>query len=67
MVATPDREEVVTPNLDKYRGKWVAIKGSKVVASGDDPTEVLRQVEKRGLTGWVLDRVPENPDSIFVL
>jgi hypothetical protein len=65
MVVTADR--VVVPNLDEYRGQWVAIKGSDVIAAADDPAEVLRQVEERGVTGWVLDRVPENPDTIFVL
>jgi hypothetical protein len=55
------------PDLDAYRGQWGAIKGSVVIAAAADPSDVLRQVEERGETGWVLDRVPENPDSIFVL
>jgi hypothetical protein len=53
--------------LAKYRGQWVAIRRGEVVAAAEDPAEVLRQVEERGLTGWVLDRVPEDPDTIYVL
>ena len=64
---TLERDEAQAPDLSKYRGQWIAIKGRDVVASGDTPRQVLTQVEKQGLTGWALDRVPENPDSIFVL
>ena len=66
MVVSADQKVVVAPDLDPYRGVWVAIKGSGVIAAADDPAEVLRQVEALGATGWVLDRVLENPDTIFV-
>lgn len=67
MVTDAARDERLAANLDEYRGKWVAMKDGAVIASADDPAEVLRVVEERGLTGWALDRVPENPDAVFVL
>ena len=67
MVTDAARDERSAPALDEHRGKWVAMKDGVVVASADDPAEVVRVVEQRGLTGWALDRVPENPDAVFVL
>ena len=55
MVATHERELLAPKDIDKYRGQWVAIKGDEIVAAADTPDEVLRQVEERGVTGWVLD------------
>jgi hypothetical protein len=65
-------EQRVTPRelaaeLAKYRGQWVAIRNGEVVAAAEDPADVLRQVEERGVTGWVLDRVPEDPNTIYIL
>jgi Family of unknown function (DUF5678) len=34
MVTGAARDEQLAPNLDEYRGKWVAIKDGSVVASG---------------------------------
>lgn len=67
MVATRERELLAPKDIDKYRGQWVAIKGDEIVAAADTPTEVLRDVEERGVTGWVLDRIPDSADAIFVL
>lgn len=67
MVATHERELLAPKDIDKYRGQWVAIKGDEIVAAADTPAEVLRDVEERGVTGWVLDRIPDNADAIFVL
>lgn len=53
--------------LTKHRGEWVAIKGSRVVVSAATPTEVLRQVNDRGIVGWVLDHVSEDPNTIYIL
>jgi hypothetical protein len=65
---TAERERLLVPaDIDKYRGQWVAIKRAEVVASADTPTKVLRLVEEGGITGWVLDHVPDNPDTIFIL
>ena len=66
MVAVVDREEKQI-DREKYRGQWIAIKNDEVVAAAATPDEVIRQIEELGIVGWVLDRVPENPDSIFIL
>ena len=67
MVAAHERELLAPKDIDKYRGQWVAIKGDEIVAAADTPAEVLRDVEERGVTGWVLDRIPDSADAIFVL
>jgi sirohydrochlorin ferrochelatase len=59
--------EKLAAELAEHRGQWVAIREGHVVAAAEDPADVLRQVEERGLTGWVLDRVSEDPDTIYIL
>lgn len=46
------------PELEPYRGKWVALIGQTVVASGATMMEALNEVRRRGLTGPFLARVP---------
>lgn len=67
MVATHEHELLAPKDIDRYRGQWVAIKGDEIVAAADTPAEVLRDVDERGVTGWVLDRIPDSADAIFVL
>ena len=67
MVATRERELLAPKAIDKHRGQWVAIRGDEIVAAADTPDEFLRDVDERGVTGWVLDRIPDSADAIFVL
>lgn len=67
MTAVVDRPVVSEHELDKYRGKWVAIKDGIVVIAGETPSEILRKVRDQDLSGWVLDRVPEDPHAIYIL
>lgn len=65
MVVLAERE--LAPDLDQYRGQWVAIKDSRVVASGTTPTDVLEQVRGKGLGRVELHRVPEDGDAAYIL
>ena len=37
----------VSHDLSQYAGKWVAMLGEQVIASGDTATEVLAQAKKK--------------------
>lgn len=54
----------VLVNQKKYLGKYVALRSftdNKVVASGDDPTEVMSSAERIGEMAAVLLFVPKEP------
>ena len=67
MVVEARRDEELEDPRAKYRGRWVAIKAGRIVVTGETPTDVLREIKERRITGWVLDRIPEDPDSLFDL
>jgi hypothetical protein len=56
-----------TRELEKYRGQWVALKDSRVVAAGATPAEVLQELEAKGITGAALDHVPDDPRTVYIL
>lgn len=58
---------LIENDLDKYRGRWVAIQDGRVVVDADSPAEVMERVREEGLTGWALDHVPEDPHAIYIL
>jgi Family of unknown function (DUF5678) len=63
-----ERDHTLTAEeLDKYRGKWVAIHDGRVAFAGDSPAAVIERVREAGLTGWALDHVPEDPHAIYIL
>jgi hypothetical protein len=66
VVERPTRTELER-GLAEYRGQWVAIKNDSVVAHGATPTEVLSQLRQLGIEDAALDRVPEDPHTVFVL
>jgi Family of unknown function (DUF5678) len=62
-----EREDMLAPDLDKYRGQWVAIKHGKVVSAGKSAVDVIRALEAQGIKGAALHRVAEERDAAFVL
>lgn len=67
MVVAAEREDALAPDLDKYRGQWVAIKNGQIVASAKDAGDVIAELRKADITGAALHRVSENPDNALVL
>jgi hypothetical protein len=53
--------------LWKHPGKWVAIKGDRLVAFGNTPTQALRRAAQKGASDIVLHRVPDDGDQTLVL
>jgi hypothetical protein len=53
----------------KYAGKYVALKSfveNKVIASGKNPSEVIKRANKKGIKDPVLIFVPQNRNSTFI-
>lgn len=59
--------DLLAPDLEKHRGEWVAIKDGKVVASGKNASDVVRQLREQEIVDAALHRVAESPDTAFVL
>lgn len=66
-MSSDEREHLLAPDLDDYRGRWVAIKDGRVVASGMVASDVLADLRRKHITRAALHRVPAKPDSAFVL
>jgi hypothetical protein len=58
----------LSDELSRYRDKWVAISNetSKVVSSGDSPSEVIKEAGRKGEQNPVLTKVPKEYGN-FVL
>lgn len=54
----------LTRELEKHKGKWVAVFQDRVVAVGDSPDQVLKEAEAGGITDPVVYRVPTRPDRL---
>jgi hypothetical protein len=69
MMVTDERvtPEELAEELTRFRGQWVAIKDNRVVEAAATPAEVIDRLTAKGEVGWVLDRVPEDPNAVYVL
>jgi hypothetical protein len=45
-------------SLAKHKGKWVALKGTRIVAFGSDVEKVQKSAEKKKVKDFVLHLVP---------
>ena len=46
-MAYADYQWFIQQDLSAYAGKWIAIVGRKVVASGNDPARVVSEVKQK--------------------
>jgi hypothetical protein len=67
LVAERVISDQLAQDLSSYRGQWVAIKDSKVVAASVEATDLLKQLRDRKVVGAALHRVPEDPQSVYIL
>ena len=49
---------------DEYAGKWVALKGGRLLSYGSDPREVYLRARNTGVDSPVLKRIPEKQDDL---
>lgn len=61
----PHRKITYQPNAklarqaEAYRGKWVVIVRDEIVLAGDDPFELQRKADERGIEYDVLVQIPD--------
>ncbi|MFN0124218.1 MAG: DUF5678 domain-containing protein [Blastocatellia bacterium] len=53
-------------NRDVYAGRWVALDGSRLVASGASAREVYATLKAAGVSGTLVTRV-EHPDDLAII
>jgi hypothetical protein len=46
--------------MPEYNGKWVAVLGRKVVASGNEAIDVVEQLENEKINGALLVQFPDD-------
>jgi hypothetical protein len=51
----------------QHRGQWIAIKDNRVIDAASNAADLIDRLVTKGESGWVLDRVPEDPDTVFIL
>jgi hypothetical protein len=58
---SPDRAAAsmqwISEHRAEYAGKWVALDGDRLVASGDDGKEVVATVRRLGISGPFITRI----------
>jgi len=52
--------------LGRYEGKWIALEGDKIVASGSDEVAVEMRARMKGIKIPFLIRVPSKEDMLFI-
>jgi hypothetical protein len=57
----------IAQDLSSYRGQWVAIKNSKIVAASAEAGDLLKQLRDKKVAGAALHRVPEDPRAVYIL
>lgn len=63
----PVIDETLARELERYRGRWVALHERKVVAEGDSPADVLRKARQQHVTDPTIYRVPAHPERLTLL
>lgn len=63
----PVIEQHVADELDRYRGKWVALDDDRIVGAGDSVVDALNAARREGVTDPVVFRVPVHPDRLSFL
>jgi Family of unknown function (DUF5678) len=73
MSVEPDRvrdpviEGPLSRELDHYKGRWVAVYESRIIAVSDSALEAKNQALDQGITDPLLFRVPMHSDRIAFL
>ena len=52
--------------LERHKGRWVAIFQNRLVATGDSVEEVIRLAQEQHVTDPTVFRVPAHPDRAYL-
>jgi len=63
-VVPPSIEDALADELERHKGKWVAIFNGAVVAVADSAAEARDLAQEKSITDPTLFRVPINPNRI---
>lgn len=63
----PAIDDQLSEELEKYKGRWVAVFNKQIVASGDSAVEVTKTALEKGITDPLVFRVPSHPERINYL
>ena len=66
-MASKEFEFYVKTDLSKYAGKYIAIVGDKVVASGDNAKEVIEEAKKKTGKNPTIAKIPKEEALILRL
>ena len=55
----------VREHRDEYLGKWVALDGDRLLASGDDAKEIYQEARRQGVDCPFITRVVEESEAVW--
>lgn len=56
-----------TQELEKYRGKWIAVSGSKIVSFGDVLHDVRKKAKELSKKEPLIFKVPRKDEEAYIL
>jgi len=57
----------LSEQLDRYRGRWVAVDNNRIIAEAEPALEVVSLANKRGCIDPIVFRVPLHPERLNIL
>jgi len=66
-IEEPAVSEQLAKELDRHRGRWVAVEGDKIIADAQSAQEVVRLANERGAADPIVFRVPLHPERLNIL
>jgi hypothetical protein len=63
-VQEPVIEGPLSDELEKHKGKWVAIFEDRIVAVSDSAVDVAEEARRQGVTDPLVFRVPLHPNRV---
>ncbi len=65
-IEEPAVSEQLAKELDRHRGRWVAVEGDKIIADAQSAQEVVRLANERGAADPIVFRVPLHPERLNI-
>jgi hypothetical protein len=63
-IQEPAVSEQLATELDRHRGRWVAVEIDKIIAVAESVPEVVRLANERGAADPIVFRVPLHPERL---
>lgn len=66
-IEEPAISRQLSAQLDRHRGRWVAVDDNRIIAEAGSAQEVVRLANERGCTDPIVFRVPLHPERLNIL